>query len=443
MSSDTSAVAPRRRLALSSAQIRATLPLLRLYAGSSGVLMAGSAAQLVTFSILARGLGVEQFAIYVSIMAITNFALQLCGLGGSETLVRRVAQEPAIYPDALGHNIILIAATGVVLVTALGLALPLFYHVSPDPAVSAGAILLLVVSNVVLVRWMVVVEQIFIAKLDFPRANLVNIGFALARMAAAGLACFVFGADSVARFAPWQFAAHVAAALACAFAIRRFGAPRWTILREELGQGCWFSTPFIFRALRQSADLTMLSFVAPAAVVASFSVARRIVDTCELVTNALHRIFYPRLVREVARGGMRGLLPLSLRLLGPALGLALVTAVGVYVAIPWAPLIFGKDFGLMVPYARIMCWSFLLMACQEVAAEALGAAARHGVRATIFNAGNVVAAALTALLTYRFATTGTFVALYAAETAIAAAFWIVLFGLVRREARAASKGASA
>jgi hypothetical protein len=74
------------------------------YLLSSGSLAAASLAQLVTFAILARALGPAEFGLFVQISAVTAIAVQICGLGASDCLLRRVAREPASYPDLLGHN---------------------------------------------------------------------------------------------------------------------------------------------------------------------------------------------------------------------------------------------------------------------------------------------------------------------------------------------------
>ena len=51
------------------------------YAASGGSLVIGSAAQLITFAVLARWLGVHEFSLFVAITAIANIAVHLCGLG--------------------------------------------------------------------------------------------------------------------------------------------------------------------------------------------------------------------------------------------------------------------------------------------------------------------------------------------------------------------------
>lgn len=397
-----------------------------------GSLVTGSVAQLLTFAILARGLGVGQFGVLMGLTALTNLAVQVCGLGATETMVRRVAQDHAIYPTALGHNLILTALSGLGLVIAFTAATPFFYRLSPDPLTNVATLFLLAVSNVVVVRWILLTEQIYIAHGRIRNANVANVGYALARTAAAALACLVFGVDRVATWTLWQGGCNLLVALACTAALRPLGRPRWTVLREEVRLGVLFSTPFIFQALRQNADFVVLGLVTSPEALGSYSMARRIVDTSALTGAALYRLSYPVLARAT-RAGLRAALPLVGGVLAASLAIAVATAAAVWVVAPFTPWLFGRGFGAMVTDLRVLCWIVVPVTIQNVAAETLGASARHAIRATLFNAGSLVGAGLTALLTSVYLVPGTMAALYAVEAAVALAFWTVIVRLVQRE----------
>lgn len=412
--------------------VRRKGPVLWLYAGSTASLILGSAAQLVTFAILARGLGVEQFGLLMAVTAITNVAVQLCGVGGSETMVRCVARDATRYASALGHNLVLLAGSGALLVIVLVAALPNFFALSPDPSLNAVALTILIITNVVLVRWIVLVEQIFIARWEVMNANAVNVGFALARTAAAALGCGLYGVSTIVEWAFWHGACHVIVAFFCALSLRRFGPPRWTILREEVKLGAYFTTPFVFQALRQNADLLVLTALTTPQVVGAFSVARRVLDTSFLAVNALLRIAYPRLA-VLAEAGMRQAISLGWKVLGAAVGIAAGTALALYTLAPLLAMLFGKDFAIIADYLRVMCWAVVLVAVSGVAAEILGASGRHAIRAAIYNGGSIAGAASVAGLTFALLVPGTFIALYLIEAVLAVVFWAVLIRLVRRQ----------
>ena len=161
------------------------------------------------------------------------------------------------------------AVSGVILVLLGAAVLPFFFTLSPDPATNVAVITLMLITNIVFVRVIVLAEQIFLAHSNFASANKVVVGFAVARTIAAALACIAFGVATVASWAVWQFICHVLVAAGCWRAVKGLGRPSYGIVREELPLGLYFSIPFILRAVRQNADLLVLSLVASAEVMSN------------------------------------------------------------------------------------------------------------------------------------------------------------------------------
>ena len=416
----------------------ALLPMLMSYAASGGSLVISSAAQLLTFAILARFLGVHEFSLFVAITAISNIAVHMCGLGAMECLVRRVARDRAMYPVMLGHNLILTAASGVALVLIGAVLLPFFFTLSPDPATNVAVITLMLATNIVLVRVIVLAEQIFIAHSDFASANIVVVGFALARTAAAGLACLVFGVASIASWAIWQFVCHVLVALVCWRALRGLGRPEYRLVREELPLGLYFSVPFILRAVRQNADLLVLSLVATAEIVASYSVARRMLESSYLSVEALNRLVYPGSARATVEG-LQHAMPRVRKVLVAATLISIAAAVAVFVLAPILPLLFGQGYVSLVSFVRILCWAVIPLAIWAVAMEALGASGHQPTRAAVMGLGSVLGAALAAVATWYAPPAGTFVSFYVIEIAMVAASWTALMRIVRRDRERATE----
>ncbi|MEY9625741.1 lipopolysaccharide biosynthesis protein [Sinorhizobium fredii] len=414
------------------------LPMILSYVASGGSLVLGSAAQLLTFAILARFLGVEEFSVFVAITAVASIAVHLCGLGAMECLVRRVARDRTIYAEMLGHNILLTAASGLALVLAGAVALPFFFALSPDPIANFAVIALMLITNIVLVRIIVLAEQIFIAHSDFASANKVVVGFAVARTVAAALACLVFGVSTVASWAVWQFICHVLVALACLWAIKGLGAPHYRIVREELPQGLYFSIPFILRALRQNADLLVLSLVTTAEIVSSYSVARRMLESSFLSVEALNRLIYPGSAR-MTTAGLHHALQRVLRVLGAATGISLAAALTVFVLAPVLPYLFGHEYVSLVGFVRGLAWVVVPLAIWSVAVEALGASGYHAARATVMGLGSIAGAGLAAAASWYAPPAGTFVSFYVIEIAMVVATWSVFLRFVRRDRERAAR----
>lgn len=422
--------------------IRRLVPMLMLYMGSSGSLLASSAAQLLTFAILARYLGVEQFGLYAIITAVTNVGVQLCGLGAQESLIRRVAQDPGMYPRMLGHAYILSAASGIVLFL-LGLAiLPVVAPVSDDLATTVVAMALILASNLILLKIISLATQSYIAHSQFATANRIEVMFAVVRTVAAVLGCLVFGVASVAGWAWWHFAAHVAAAAVALMATRRLGRPQWAVVRDEIRIGLLFSTQFLFKALRGNADLLVLGVVASSEILGSYSITRRLVESSYLSIEALNRLIYPGSA-QIAVSGIHNAAGRIRQVLLAALLISLGTAMVMFLLSPWLPLIFGAEYVSLVWLTRALCWVVVLMAVYVVALEALGAAGLQGARAAILNTGNILGAGLVALATWQWSIGGTLVSYYVVELGIAVAAWIVLLRKIRSHREAAERACTA
>jgi O-antigen/teichoic acid export membrane protein len=407
------------------------------YLLSSGSLASASLAQLATFAILARALGPAEFGLFVQISAVTAIAVQICGLGASDCLLRRVSREPASYPILLGHNLVLIGVTGAVLVAA-GVAMMSSwapFHSRPD--IDARTIGLLFVSNVVLVRLIVLVETVFLSLGRVRSANRSVIGFAFARTATAAIACFVFGASSLSEWAVWQVCGHLLYAVVGAMWLRPLGRPRFAILRAELRPGILFSSQFVVRAVRSNVDLFVISLFAPIETVGSYGVARRIMDSSYLSIDAFNRLIYPRFARA-SRDGLHLALPAAKRALAAALVLGIATFLALFVLAPYLPLLFGRDYRDLAFFVRCLSGTIVLVGAWAVAVDLLGASGRQGARALILNGTNLVGSGLIAVATWLAAPIGTFIALYVIEGSVVISAWWVLLRLSRRSEDAAA-----
>ena len=416
---------------------RELMPMLMSYAASGGSLIVSSLAQLLTFAILARFLGVHEFSLFVAITAVSAIAVHLCGVGGTECLVRRVARDHGMYPSMLGHNIILVSVSGVLLIIVGAIILPYFFDVSSNATVNDVEIMVMLITNIVLVRCILFSEQVFIAFSDFGNANKVVMGFALIRTAAAVLACLVFGVSTLSGWIVWQFAAHAVMFACCFLALKKLGRPKFRLVREELRLGLFFSIPFILKAARQNADLLVLSLVTSAEIVASYSVARRIIDSSYLSVDALNRIVYPG-TAKASQDGLHLATERVRKIFGAALAISVGAALAIFILAPVLPYLFGHDYTSLVPFVRILCWVVIPVGCWAIAVEALGASGNQGARATVMGLGSLLGAGLAAWATWYAPPAGTFVSYYVIEIAMAIAAWLVYFRVIARSRRTAS-----
>lgn len=403
------------------------------YMGSSGALLMSSAAQLLTFALLARYLGADQFAIFVSITAIVNIGVQISGLGSQESLIRRVAQDANAFPMMLGHSYLLSALTGIVLFTLGILTIPYFFPTSEsllDTVITVAAILF---TNLILLKIISLTTQSYIGHSRFREANQIEVIFAVVRMVTAAFACLVLSIETVEEWALWNMAAHLLVALIAWRAVARLGRPKFQIVSDEIKIGVLFSTQFLFKALRGNADILVLGTVASSEVLSSYSIARRMLDSSYLSVEALNRLIYPGSA-AAALNGMSHVIARSYQVLKASIVIALGSAIAIFIIAPFLPLLFSDDYVSLPGLTRIMCWMVIPMAIASTALEAIGAAGYQSIRAKIWNSGNILGSIVVALATYYFGISGTLSAYYFVEIAIAVAVWWALLRLKNAKA---------
>lgn len=406
-------------------------PIFSSYAMSGGALASASIAQLATFAMLARALGPVEFGLFVQVAAISAIGIQICGLGASDSLFRRIVQAPERYPDLLGHNLLLIGLSAAVLVPLAAAGLSFWLTMQTGPGLGLPSIVLLLVTNILLVRAILLVETIYLGLGREAAANRSVVGFALARTATAALACTVFGVDTLAGWAAWQFCGNLLYALLCAAWLLPLGRPRAVILREELRPGLLFSSQFAMRALRQNADLFVVGLFASIETVASYGVARRIMDSSYITIDSMNRLVYRRFVRA-SRDGLHRALPDAGRVLVGAVVLGSGTALLLFLLAPWLGLAFGRAYDEVTFFVRCLSGTIALIAVWSVAIDLLGASGRQGARAMILSTVNLLGGGLIAAASWLAGPSGAIVALYAIEAGTAAAAWLVLLSLAAR-----------
>jgi O-antigen/teichoic acid export membrane protein len=410
------------------------LPAIRLYISSTSLLMAGLMAQSIGFVILARWLGSEQFGHLAMVTAATNLGASWCGLGTGDTMRRRASRDPSLYPDLLGHSLILLAASGVVLTAAMSAIIGFSVTIASDPVENYITVALLVSSNVVLFTWVTLAEQVLLSHSQFTRANLLNSGLGIARAITAIVACLGFGIDSLSAWAWWNFGTLAAGSFASACLLFPYGPPRWRVMWEEIPLGATFGVSGMIAALRQNVDLLALSAVAPPQLIGAYGVARRVLGIAVVTGASLDRLLYNKFA-VAGKSGPAATLILARRFVPYAIGLTGLTSAAIFVLAPVLPVLFGNAFGDMVWIVRALCWTLVLTGLQFMAFDAINAADRHRIRLVVGTAVGIAGAALIVGFSLAFGTTGTFIAVYVAEISTAAALWITLKVLSDRQQR--------
>jgi O-antigen/teichoic acid export membrane protein len=408
---------------------------LRLFLSSTSSLLIGLVAQAAAFIVLSRYLGPVQFGQLMTIMAVTNLAGAWTGLGHAEVLRRQVSRDRSLYPDVLGHCLITIFATGILISAAVIVGVLLFFPLVGNRLEDLQILLLIVPSNVILVACVAQAENIFLAHGDFTSANYINGGFGIMRAATAIMACVLFGAVNLRTFASWWAAAHLLACLACTMAVWRFGAPRWRLMRSELWLGSNLALSGFLIMLRHNIDILVLNAVATPQYVGAYGVGRRIIGAALIIPGSFDRIIYGKLA-VAGKGGPAATLRLAKRYLVYAMVIGGTTSVSLFVVAPFMPLIFGAGFGDATGVVKILCWTVISTVFQFVAFDALNGAEQHKVSAIVSGSANIAGAAMVVGFGGLYGATGIFAALYLSDAIRGVGLWLALDRLSRRQKNA-------
>jgi O-antigen/teichoic acid export membrane protein len=398
---------------------------IRSFIHSTGTVIAGTVTQSLAFILLARSLGTLQMGALATITATSSIIMAYTGLGATELVRRRLARDPKQYPAVLGHTLIMTFGLGGMSWLLCSAAISRFVVVSAVPALNLSIIALLVLANSLLFYWVGLAEQILLAHKQTTKANAVNAGFGAARLAFTVIACAVAGITSIGAWSLWNVACSLAAAAFCAIMIAPYGRPNAAIMKDETPLGFSLSTSLLLHVVRLGADVLVLSFVAPAAVVGVYSVSRRVISTASVAAMNLDRLIYGKLAQAGSRGA-RGLLRQGLHYAGYAGALGLATSVVLLLTARWLPIVFGEKFGDTVPILKWMAWIVPIMGIQAVAFDCLSAADLHHLRLKIVGIGGGFGVALIVGAGVCFGLHGVICGVYGAESVLTAALWATL-----------------
>ncbi|MBN8994591.1 MAG: lipopolysaccharide biosynthesis protein [Rhizobiales bacterium] len=407
--------------------------LLRRYIASGSVLFFSATSQLAAFAILARALGIQQMGAVILITAVTTLAASACGLGASDTIVRGLARDRRRYPELVGHGLTLIGGTGIALTIVSTAALVLLFRMSQVAEESWTTFLFFSIANIPLFALVTFVERIFIGRQDFVRANLVNMGQALVRLATTVAACLLFQVTTLSDWAVWLVAGQGIAAAFCGAMLVRGGRPVWRVDWGELRLGIHYTTPFFVDALRENADRLTLGLIVPSSVIGAYGTAMRMGQMSQIVVHSLNRIVYPLSAGQIHRGTVTAMG--MARVYGLAIvGLSIVTGALVFLVAPILPILLGAEYARVVTDLRIVCWLIVPIAIQTVPYDLLGAIDQHARRASVYNSLSLVGLVVTVVAILAAGLIGAFVAAYLVQTMLALGLWVAFRQTVARGA---------
>jgi O-antigen/teichoic acid export membrane protein len=298
--------------------------------------------QALGFLLIARALGPQQYGAFVAVAAAVAIASPFVGNGSGNLMVKRVACDPTVLPEALGNALLVTLISGLLLsflVTPACLALL-------PPAIPSAVIVLVIASDLLVLRFVDVVCLGFqaIERLDWTAG--LNLFASLTRLA--GIAAVVLLARPT--VLAWSVAYLITSVL-CALAalgclLCRLACPRFSgyrTIRSELCEGFWFSTSLSAQSIYNDLDKTMLASATALDAAGIYSGAYRLIEVAFVPVRALLAASYPAFFRH-GKNGLAGSFAFAQRLLRKPLLYAMVVAAGMVIGAPIVPRILGSGY---------------------------------------------------------------------------------------------------
>lgn len=338
--------------------------------------------QLVTFTITARGLGVEQFGIYTGLLALVGVFVELTGLGSADLLVRGVSKDVSSFARYYGNLLLSVLFTLPLAVLASLLIASLLLHIELPLWPMALALL----AEIMVSRVSASTELVMVAHGHTVRAGWVRLATVLARLFMAVLYFLLFHQTQL---VGWIDVVLLQSVLMSVFYLllsaRLYGAPHFCLLARELHSGVMFSLNQSSRAMQTNLDRMILARFTDATTLGSYGAASRVLQLGLFPMQVLTRIYYPHFFREGSKGFVSAFrYGVSV---APTMFVAgVVSALVVSVCALAVPDLLGKGFQDSVHSIFILSASLPLIALQYPAADVLTGGGRQGLRTVIFTA---------------------------------------------------------
>jgi O-antigen/teichoic acid export membrane protein len=401
----------------------ALAPDLRRFARAIVPTAAAAALQLATFVLTGRALGPETFGLLAATYAIAAVATDVAGLGGDAAMVRAVAVDPSRRPAALGHALILLAASYPPVALAATAAAALLVGGSLGP----GTVALLVCGDILVGRATAAAELVQVALGRPTGAGLVRLAAVAARAATAVLVFVLLRATDA---HAWAIAAATQSAVTAGLILALCGRPRPRIDRDALGFGLLLMLNGLARSLAANLDRIVLAALLPPAVLGLYAAGSRLQLVGAVTNQAATRILYPRFFRA-AEAGPAALATLTRSAALAMAAVGLLASVGIAAVAPLLPLLLGPDFAGTAAVAAALGLACPFVALQYPPADALTACGRQPLRTAVTFAGVLAAALLLAAGASAAGLAGAVAGFVAGQAALAALLWLA-FARCRR-----------
>ena len=392
-------------------------------AGNTFAMACGTAGRLLLhlalFVLLARMLGPGDYGAFAAVAALVTIVSTFAGLSCELVLVKNVARDPGRFGAAFGHGLILLLLTAPLLTAVSLLAVDLLL----GAWIEWWMVALIAVGDLLFLRINLLCAACFQAVERVAWSAILNVGLGFCRLGAAVLAVALEGRLDLATWALFYSASTAfAAVVSLAVVMRQFGAPRWRLLREELGFGAQASLQSTFYFSLRDMDKPLLARVTTLDATGLYAAAFRVADAAIVPIRSLMYAAYASFFRH-GDAGVEGSFSFALRLLPIGLAYGAVAGVGVACAPMVVPWLLGAEYRQAGEILTILAALPLLHAAYNIGADALTACGLQSARSLAQGTAAASMLALCLVLAPRYGPSGAAIANVASHAILTVLVW--------------------
>lgn len=337
--------------------------------------------QSAYFLIVARSLGVEQYGLFLGVMALVKVLVPFANWGTPHILVKQVSRNREVFRAYWGNALWVTAILGSLFLVGL-----LFLNQFVLPTQFPWFLVLTIgLSELLFARFHDAALKSFLAT-DLVRLDAqLNMFLSIAGLVAAVCLPLWFEQPDANIWGVFYLLSRiVSAGFGILLVNRKLGTPqpKLALMKPEIHQGLFFSIDLSSQTIYNDIDKTLLTSMSTLAIAGNYGAAYRLVMIGLTPIIALLGATYANFFRKGA-SGIRGSLQFARRIMPVSIGYGLLASIATWAIAPIVPLLLGEEYAGSVEALRWLSPLILLKAMQLFAADTLTGAGLQGARSAL------------------------------------------------------------
>jgi O-antigen/teichoic acid export membrane protein len=337
--------------------------------------------QAFYFAVIARGLGVAGYGVFVGVVALVGILSPFATLGSGFLIIKNVARNPEQFAQYWGRALLTTIGSGSTLfLVGVLLARFLLPATIPIELVVCVAASDLFAGSLTLVCW-----QAFQAFEQLNWTATLNVILSTSRLLGAVILVVFERHPSATQWGRLYFASTATAAvIALALVFTKLGRPTFRLDRKigSLREGFCFSASLSAQTIYNDIDKTMLARLGTLDATGIYGAAYRLIDVSFTPVGSLLAAAYPNFFRT-GREGLGASMRYATRLMKRALAYASLVCIVLLLAAGAVPYILGGEYKLTEDALRWLAVLPVLKVIHFFLSDALTSAGYIGVRSAI------------------------------------------------------------